>query len=182
MIIKDDCHLHCLHGRVTDADGKLLCQCQPAPKPGSTKFAEGQPLLVPGSKVSNDDDDADHQQQQQQQPLAVMTGSEVSGSKIEEYDYEDAEYDVVDGAGVAAVGGGGVVTGAADAEHHLVQGCLTSRGAQVAPNATWHEDDCTHCTCANGRAKCVTPLCTTSCLKPRKEDGECCPVCDGNQL
>lgn len=62
---------------------------------------------------------------------------------------------------------------------YLVSGCMTRSGDIVQNNATWPENDCTICTCINGKAECKSMLCETRCSNPRKVPGQCCPVCDG---
>lgn len=63
----------------------------------------------------------------------------------------------------------------------VCKGCMTRSGDIVHNNATWPENDCTICTCINGKAECKSMLCETRCSNPRKVPGQCCPVCDEDE-
>ncbi|XP_055383641.1 uncharacterized protein LOC129613552 [Condylostylus longicornis] len=49
---------------------------------------------------------------------------------------------------------------------------------------TWKEDDCTDCECENGVRRCFTVQCSAmyNCKIQRKLPGECCPICDDDNL
>lgn len=46
----------------------------------------------------------------------------------------------------------------------------------------WIMNNCTKCVCFEGEISCKVLLCSKpSCEYPVKKDGECCPVCDGDE-
>ncbi|CAB1331095.1 unnamed protein product, partial [Coregonus sp. 'balchen'] len=60
-------------------------------------------------------------------------------------------------------------------------GCYVN-GEILAHGDHWREDDCTFCQCVSGDARCVAAACGHSCLNPVTVPGECCPVCEGEEL
>ncbi|KAB0355896.1 hypothetical protein FD754_000052, partial [Muntiacus muntjak] len=60
-------------------------------------------------------------------------------------------------------------------------GCYAN-GQIHAHGDRWREDDCTFCQCINGEPHCVATACGQSCMNPVKVPGECCPVCEGEEL
>jgi hypothetical protein len=58
-------------------------------------------------------------------------------------------------------------------------GCLDDQNGKHEIDENWQKDECTNCTCnLNFTTTCITPICKTDCINPRKVEGECCPVCD----
>ncbi|XP_068084832.1 cysteine-rich motor neuron 1 protein [Anabrus simplex] len=57
-------------------------------------------------------------------------------------------------------------------------GCITMAGTIIQNGQQWEDDSCTHCTCVKGKRRCTAYMCEVTCLKPRKEPGQCCPICD----
>ncbi|GAA6108773.1 cysteine-rich motor neuron 1 protein [Tachysurus ichikawai] len=60
-------------------------------------------------------------------------------------------------------------------------GCYVN-GQILAHGDHWREDDCTFCQCVSGDARCVAAACGHNCLHPVTVPGECCPVCEGEDL
>ena len=66
---------------------------------------------------------------------------------------------------------------------HVCTGeCMSSSGQIFKDKDKWTEDDdCTECTCVNGKKNCVAESCQfVSCKNPVKTPGVCCKSC-GNE-
>lgn len=57
-------------------------------------------------------------------------------------------------------------------------GCKSAKGIIYQNGASWQEDDCTHCTCADGKRKCQAEMCLQTCANATYVPGECCPRCN----
>jgi hypothetical protein len=58
-------------------------------------------------------------------------------------------------------------------------GCVDDQNGKREIGENWQKDECTNCSCnLNFTTTCITPICKTDCINPRKVEGECCPVCD----
>ncbi|XP_055329198.1 cysteine-rich motor neuron 1 protein-like isoform X2 [Paramacrobiotus metropolitanus] len=61
-------------------------------------------------------------------------------------------------------------------------GCVTAAGVTHKEFDVWKEDDCVHCSCENGQIRCRIEDCQANCRNPKKIDGQCCPVCDNDDV
>uniref|UniRef100_A0A2C9K5C6 VWFC domain-containing protein n=1 Tax=Biomphalaria glabrata TaxID=6526 RepID=A0A2C9K5C6_BIOGL len=60
----------------------------------------------------------------------------------------------------------------------VCRGCVSESGQVHNESDTWKENDCTTCTCRNGKAECQAEMCAVECLKPKRVPGQCCSVCE----
>ena len=58
-------------------------------------------------------------------------------------------------------------------------GCKLPKGVIYTNGAVWQEDDCTTCTCMDGKLKCQAEMCQQTCINATYVKGECCPRCNG---